>query len=90
MAGAVSAATGQALRGHCGRVSGAPMTLELEILAKQVEALRGEMLFEDNDHEGMIAEQHYLSAVAHLELAQRALMLAHVHSMRERTGGRPR
>lgn len=63
------------------------MTLELEKVAGTVETLRNEILFTDNDHEGPLAEQHLLSAIAHLEIAQRELMLAHYHSVRERTGG---
>lgn len=62
----------------------------LEEQAGAIEVLRREILCQENDHEGPFAEQHYLSALAHLELAQRELTLAHYHSVRERTGGRPR
>jgi len=60
---------------------------DLETQAAAVQALRVAMLCEENDQEGPFAEQHYLSALAYLELAQRELTLAHYHSVRERTRG---
>lgn len=62
----------------------------LEEQAAVVEACRRVMLCDENDQEGGIAEQHYLNALAHLDLARAELTLAHIHSMRERTGGRSR
>lgn len=61
--------------------------LTLEEMAKRVENLRLALLFggsqeEATGHLGVLAEQEYLSAIAHLQLAQAAFMRAHYHQVR--------
>jgi len=51
---------------------------------QMVQELRHSMLFDiEDDGCGPLAEQHYIAALAHLELAQTALRLAEIHQMQE-------
>ena len=61
-----------------------PFTPELlESLAKHVEDFRADTLFGvDGGCAEPFAEQHYLAALAHLELAHREFMLAMYHQRR--------
>lgn len=57
---------------------------EIEEFAKKIESLRGDMLFGDADLKllGPMSEQHFLAAIAQLELAERYLKIAHYQRMR--------
>lgn len=59
---------------------------DIEVTAKRVEALRAELLLpgvsEEGDTLSPVAEQHYMMALALLDQAQRAFMLAAYASRR--------
>lgn len=60
--------------------------VHVEDLADYIEKIRGGILFNE-DIEGIaslppVAEQHFLMALSHLEIAQREFKLANYHRMR--------
>ena len=61
-----------------------PFTPEtLADYAKQIEDMRNRLLFESDDAGAdAVAEQHFLVALGHLELAHRAMKLANLAQMR--------